>query len=79
MEYILIALILGVAAAVVVIFAKRIAAHTFRCKHCAKEFNIKWPRAVVAEHDQREYRLLCPHCKTRGWCTQQPKKQPPAR
>ena len=62
------------AVGMVVILAKRTASHTFRCGHCSREFKIKWSKAVVAEHSDNEYMLVCPHCKTKGWCTEQLKK-----
>ena len=73
MKYLLTALILIAAAAIIVILARRIASHTFRCRHCSKDFNIKWTRVVVTEHSDNEYMLVCPYCKTKDWCTQQPK------
>lgn len=72
MEYLLIFLIPTVAAAIIVILAKRIAAHSFKCKHCSKMFHIKWTKVIVTEHSENEYKLLCPHCKTKDWCTEQP-------
>jgi len=71
MEYFVIALILMVAAAIVVLLAKRVASHAFRCRHCSKAFRIKWPRVLVTEHSGKEYRLVCPYCNTRDWCTEQ--------
>ena len=73
MEYLLVVLIPIVAVAIIVIIAKRIAAHTFKCKHCSKEFSIKWLKAVVTEHSGNEYVLECPYCKTKDWCTEQSK------
>lgn len=73
MEYFFMALVPLVSVAIVVILAKRIASHSFQCKHCSREFKIKWPKVVVTEHFGREYMLVCPYCKTKGWCTEQPK------
>ena len=42
MEYLFTLLIPIVAVTIVVILAKHIASHTFKCKHCSKEFHIKW-------------------------------------
>ena len=61
------------AAAIVVLLAKGIASHTFRCRHCSGEFRIKWAKVIVTEHSGNEYMLVCPHCKTRGWCTENTK------
>ena len=74
MKYLLTALILIAAAAIIVILARRVASHTFKCKHCSKEFNIKWLKVVVTEHFDNEYMLVCPYCKTKDWCTEQPNK-----
>ena len=74
MEYLFVALIPIVAAAIIAIAAKRIASHTFRCKHCAKEFHIKWSKVMIMVHSDHEYLLACPHCKTKDWCTEQPKQ-----
>lgn len=67
------ALIPIAAAAIIVLMAKGIAAHTFTCKHCAGEFRIKWPKALVTAHSDRFYLLTCPHCKTKDWCAAQVK------
>ena len=74
MEYLFAVLIPIVAVAIVVILAKRIASHSFKCKHCSKEFNIKWSKVVITEHSGNEYLLVCPYCKTKDWCTEQPTK-----
>lgn len=63
MEYLIAAMIPVVAVAIVVIFAKRIASHTFKCRHCSKRFRIKWTKAIVAEHFENDYMLVCPYCK----------------
>ncbi len=73
MGYIFAVLIPIIAVAIIVILAKCIASHAFKCKHCSKDFNIKWPKAIVAEHSGNEYMLVCPYCKTKDWCTEQPK------
>lgn len=75
MVYFFAALIPTIAVAIVVILAKRIASHTFICKQCSKEFCIKWSKVIVTEHSDNEYLLVCPYCKTKGWCTEQQKKQ----
>ena len=74
MEYLFAVLIPIVAVAIIVILAKRIASHTFKCKHCSKEFNINWSKVVVTEHSDNEYMLVCPYCNTKDWCTEQSKK-----
>ena len=71
MEYLVTLLIPAIAVTVVVILAKRIASHTFKCKHCTKEFHIKWSKVIVTEHFDNEYMLVCPHCKTKDWCAEQ--------
>ena len=75
MEYFFIALIPIVAAAIVVLLAKRIASHTFQCKHCSRAFQIKWSKVIVTEHFGKEYLLVCPYCNTKDWCTEQPKNR----
>ena len=75
MEYLFTLLIPAVAVTVVVILSKRIASHTFKCKHCSKEFRIKWSKVIVTEHSDNEYMLVCPHCKIKGWCTEQTKNK----
>ena len=71
MDYLFTLLILMVAVTTVVILAKRIASHTFKCKNCSEEFNISWTKVIVTEHSDNEYMLVCPCCKTKGWCTEQ--------
>ena len=53
MDYLLIALILIMAIVVVVLIAKSISLHKFKCKHCSNEFNIKWPKIIITEHSGR--------------------------
>lgn len=74
MEGLLAVLIPVAAVVIVVISAKCIASHTFKCNHCSKEFHIKWLKVVVTEHSDNEYMMTCPYCNTTGWCTEQPKK-----
>ena len=74
MEHLFTVLIPIVAVAIVVILAKRIASHTFKCKHCSTEFSIKWHKVIVTEHSDNEYMLVCPCCNTKDWCTEQAKK-----
>ena len=72
MEWLFTLLIPAVAVVIIVTVAKGIASHRFRCKHCAKEFEIPWTQVLVTEHSDRKYKLVCPHCKTKDWCTLQP-------
>ena len=73
MEYLFAALIPIVAVVIVVVLAKRIASHTFKCKHCSEEFGIKWFKVIVTEHSDDEYMLVCPNCKAKDWCIEQSK------
>ena len=73
MEYLFVILIPVLAVVTVAVLAKRIASHTFRCRHCGGEFNISRSRAFITMHSDNEYMLLCPYCKTKDWCTQLPK------
>ena len=73
MDFLLIALIFVVAATVVVLIAKNIASHKFQCRHCSKAFYVKWPKIIIIEHSGSEYRLVCPFCKVKDWCTEQSK------
>ena len=75
MEYLFTLLIPIVSVTIVVILAKHIASHTFKCKHCAQEFHIKWSKVIVTKHSDNEYMLTCPHCKTKDWCTEQTKNK----
>lgn len=74
MEYFITMLILIIAVAIIVILAKRISLHSFKCRHCSGEFHIKWSKVVVTEHLGNDYMLVCPYCKTKDWCTQQTKE-----
>ena len=71
MEFLWPGLCLATAGAVVVVLAHRIAAHRFRCKHCAGEFRIPWHRVLRTEHSGSNYKLVCPYCKTKDWCAMQ--------
>ena len=68
MECIFTALIPVVAVIIIVITAKRIASHTFRCKNCSAEFKITPSNVLVTSHYKKEYMLTCPCCKTKDWC-----------
>lgn len=70
MDFLFIALVVIIVAVIVVLIAKKIASHKFKCKHCSKEFNIKWYRVIITEHSDNEYRLVCPFCKIKDWCTE---------
>lgn len=74
MEHLVTVLIVAVAAVVIVMVAKRLASHPFRCEHCSKEFRVKWTRIMITAHVGNQYKLVCPHCKTKGWCERQTKK-----
>lgn len=71
MDYFLIIFIFVAAAAVIVLIAKSIASHTFKCSHCSKAFYVTWPRIIITEHSGNAYRLTCPFCKIKDWCTEQ--------
>ena len=58
---------------VILILSKRIASHTFKCKHCSGEFKIKWTRVLITAHSDNEYMLECPYCKVRDWCIEKGK------
>ena len=73
MVYLFTALIPVIAVFAVVLLAKRIASHSFQCKHCSKTFRIQWPKVIVTKHSGNAYLLVCPHCNTKDWCAQQPK------
>lgn len=64
------------AVALVVVISGRIASHQFKCKHCSEEFRIKWHKVLVTEHSGHDYRLVCPHCHQKDWCTQVDKIHP---
>jgi len=75
MEFFLLTLIFIVAAVVVVvIIAKKTASHKFKCRHCSEEFRIEWSKVILTEHSGGEYKLVCPFCKVKDWCTEHPNK-----
>lgn len=71
MNYLFVILPFVIAVIVIVVVARKIASHSFKCKHCSKEFHINWSRVIMTEHSGREYRLECPFCKTKDWCAEQ--------
>lgn len=73
MSFLFIAFVFMLVSTVVVLAAKKTASHKFKCRHCSEEFYINWPVVIITEHSDSEYRLVCPFCKTKDWCTQQPK------
>ncbi len=73
MGFLFLAFLFIVAAAVIVAVAISIASHRFRCRHCSKAFRINWTKVITTEHSGSEYMLVCPFCKTKDWCTEQPK------
>ena len=74
MEYLFALLVPLVAVAIIVAVSKRIASHTFKCRHCSEEFRIKWWAVISTKHADNEYMLVCPCCNTKDWCTEQVKK-----
>ena len=60
-----------IGAAIIVIIAKNTASHTFKCKNCQGEFKIKWTKVITTVHSGKDYMLVCPHCNTKGMCTEQ--------
>ena len=68
--------IVPIAAEVLIAFLViRIASHTFLCRECGKKFRITPLRVLFTEHSDKEYLLVCPHCKKKGWCEEMaPKK-----
>ena len=71
MYIILTVLICIIAVAIVVLTAKNIASHKFKCKHCSIEFRIKWTKVIITEHSGNKYMLTCPFCKIKDWCTEE--------
>ena len=59
------------ALAIVILSAKNIASQKFICKHCSKEFRIKWTKVTITEHSGNEYMLTCPFCNIKDWCTEE--------
>ena len=76
MEYLFTALIPIIAVTIIVMLAKHIAAHRFKCPRCGEEFHIQWQKVIVTEHSGSNYMLVCPHCKAKGWCAKQPGNHP---
>lgn len=74
MAYFFTALIPVIAVVIIIIVAKQIASHTFKCKHCSNVFHIKWSKVLLTEHSDNEYLLVCPHCKVKGWYAAEPKQ-----
>ena len=73
-EYLFSALIFIISAAIIVLVAKNTASHQFKCRHCSKEFYVNWLKILVTEHSDNEYKLECPFCKIKDWCTEQKSK-----
>lgn len=71
MDFLFVVLPFVIAVIVIVVVAKKITLHSFKCKHCSKEFHVNWPRVIITEHSGSEYRLVCPFCKIKDWCTEQ--------
>lgn len=55
---------------VCIIFAMKLSQHIFRCKHCSKEFKIKWTKLIFVTHCDDEYTVKCPYCKEKGCIVQ---------
>ena len=75
MEYFITALIPIIAIIVVILISKRIASHKFKCKHCFKEFTIKWTTVLITMHDKNEYLIKCPYCYIKDWCIKRQKNK----
>lgn len=52
----------------VIIIAKIQSGKYFLCKHCSKEFKVKWTQLVFETHALDEHKLTCPYCKTKDFC-----------
>ncbi len=50
------------AIAAILIVAKNLSKNTFKCKYCAKEFNVKWTELIFAMHSGNDYSIECPYC-----------------
>ena len=63
-------IVLLAAVLAVILWARQLAKHSFRCKACAREFRVSWRRLIFTTHSYDEYSLRCPHCGSKG-CTEQ--------
>ena len=67
MEWIIVLIILILAGLIAcVLWAMQLAKHTFRCKHCSKEFTTSWNRLLIAFHSDNDYEIECPFCNQKG-------------
>lgn len=57
-----------IAALVIGITAENVRKTVYVCPHCGGRFKPGW-RGVFAPHIQDEYKLKCPHCQKRDWCS----------
>ena len=69
MEYLWTALVPVAGAILAFLSARHTASHPFRCRHCGKTFSIKWTKVLTTFHSGNDYKLECPHCKTKDWCS----------
>lgn len=56
------------------IILKNLSKKSFKCKHCAKEFNVKWTELVFVTHYDDEYSIKCPYCNKKGSIVQKNKE-----
>ena len=61
-------ILLFAAAIVAVVIAKKQSKHTFVCKNCGGEFQVKWTKLLFEVHMFNEHKLRCPHCNIEGFC-----------
>ncbi len=74
MEWIVISSFPTLAAIVtVLIYVKSLSKNIFKCKHCAKEFNVNWTKLVFVIHADNEYSVECPYCNKKGCIMQKSK------
>lgn len=61
--------VLLVLAALVVGQAHALSRCRFWCKSCGELFALPWTKLILRQHVNEEWRLTCPRCGHKGWCT----------
>lgn len=67
MDVIIVLIVVLVSLVIAYVLAiRQISQHTFQCKHCLKDFKVKWSRLLFVTHADNEYNIECPHCGKKG-------------
>lgn len=57
----------------ILIYAKNLSKNIFKCKHCAKGFNVNWTELIFVTHADNVFSVECPYCNKKECIIQKSK------